>query len=97
MAKTDSTPALTGALIKARDSAARRAAHEIEALTSMLRRETASGENPDAELIVAGTLMRIEALGGAISALLGYGRERPVDIAEHYELVFGKPLEVVNV
>lgn len=85
-------------LAEARERALLQAARETGAIASMLRRETADlAECADSQLLLPGTLMRIEALSAAIESLSGYGRDREADIAEQYAVVFGFPLEVASV
>lgn len=87
--------ALPQHLSEARDRAVAQAVREVEVIAAMLRRETADlADFADAEYLLPGNLMRVEALGWALTVLTGPSRDCPGDIAEQYSIVFGKPLEV---
>lgn len=94
-ARESSTPLLLPEyLTEARDRAVAQAAREVEVIAAMLRRETADlADFADAEYLLPGNLMRVEALGAAVCILTGGGRHIAEDIAEQYSVVFGKPLE----
>lgn len=92
---SDGLPLNSDVLAEARDRTMLCAAREAGALAAMLRRETADiAECSDSEYLLPGCLMRIEALGSALAILAGCGRDRAVEIADQYLVVFGKPLEV---
>lgn len=97
-AHESSTPLLLPEyLIEARDRAVAHAAREVEVIAAMLRRETADlADFADAEYLLPGSLMRVEALGWALTILTGHTRDCPADIAEQFSVVFGKPLENCN-
>lgn len=77
-------------MAEARDSAIYHAAQEVGAITKMLREQ--ADDSDEFSYVLHGSLMRLDAL--SLSIVLLQGSVNEIEIAQEYELVFGKKLEL---
>ncbi|HEY8876247.1 MAG TPA: hypothetical protein VIN03_01715 [Roseateles sp.] len=77
-------------MLEARDSAIYHAAQEVGAITKMLREQ--ADDSDEFSYVLHGSLMRLDVL--SLSIILLNGSTNDTEIAEEYELVFGKQLQL---